>query len=277
MATAVQTLTGLFVGAGLTLAAGGIWAIGLIIAGGTGRQTLGYSILLLAMVGALGMILSRGRWSLRLSLIVLALTAVLPLVSRDGWWAIGSITAVLAFGVLSTKWGQTGLRKLPPAEPVPDQGVILPLYLLGVPGVVAVLQLDDAGWTLTAWAVGVWLLAATYSRASQPALWFIRLALLPVTVIVGFSFGWIPGIAAVGAIALATGLAWHPQALVAVTDAAPRLVAPVSVPPELVPEDLMNAAGYDSSGRRLPIASDQNGQDSGDSAEGGNEGGNTDD
>jgi hypothetical protein len=252
---------GLFVGAGLALAAGGTWAISLIQAGGVGNQTLGFTMLFLSMVGVLGMVLSRGRWSLRLTLAVQVLLALMALVTRVGWWQLGSTLAVIALGVLSTERGTQGMRRLPVAEPIPDQAVLLPLAMLALPGLAAIFHLEifalnEAGWPLMAWAIGIWVLAAAYSRAGQPALWLIRLAVLPLTIAVALSFDLVPALVTVVASAAIVGLAWHPQALKAITDAAPRLVSPVAVPPELVPEDLMNAAGYDSSGRRLPSQSD---------------------
>ncbi len=244
-------VTGLFLGAALALLAGGTWAISLIIQPGAGYQVLAFSLLSTSVVGSLGLVLSRGRWSRRLTQITMLSLMVLPGITRPGWWLVASSLAAAALVVVSTPWGQEGLRKLPPAEPIPDQAILLSLGLLGLPAVAAVGQLDSAGIGLTAWAAAVLAMAALYSRAQAIGLWSARLILGAITIPIVFTSPLPAALVTAAGTAALVAVSWHPQALVAITDAAPRPVTPVPVPPELIPEDLMKAAGYDSSGRPL--------------------------
>lgn len=247
----------LFVGAGVALAATGWWGVLLVLQQGASHQVLGLSVLAVGVVGPLGMVLSRGRWSLRLTQLAMGALLLMPLLTTPGWWVVGSVAAALGLAIISTPWGQVGLRKLPPAAPIPDQAIVLTLGLLALPALAAAGQLDSDGWGLVLWAAFVLFVAITYSRAMQLGLWSARLILPLVTipVILGSPF---PAnmLTALGTAAL-VALSWHPQALLAITEATPRRVSPVPVPPELVPEDLLRAAGYDSSGRPIPDPTDE--------------------
>lgn len=249
-------MTGLFTGTAMALAAGSIWGLSLALADEAGHQVLGISAMTVSMVGALGMVLSKGRWSLNVTRATMLVLVALPLLTRPGWWIAGSTIAALALVVSLTAWGQEGLRKLPPAAPIPDQAIILSIGLLALPGLAAIGQLEEGGIGLVVWTGFVFALALFYSRALQVGLWGARFG-LPLSAIALAIDSPFPAnlLVVLGAIGL-TAIAWHPQTLMAITDAAPKAVAPVVVPPELVPEELMRAAGYDSSGRRLGSGND---------------------
>ncbi|NND13001.1 MAG: hypothetical protein HKO10_03490 [Acidimicrobiia bacterium] len=244
-------LIGLFAGAGAGLLAGGMWAVNLMLQPGEGHQVLAFSLLAVSVVGSLGMVLSRGLWSRRLTQIAMITLVGLPLVVQPGWWIFASSLAAVAFFVVSTPWGQEGLRKLPPAEPIPDQAVVLSLGLLGLPAVAAIGQLEGGGLGLTLWAIAVFSMAALYSRAQAVGLWSIRILLPTITIPLVIGSPILAAVVIAGATTALVALSWHPQALAAITEATPRRVTPLPIPPELIPEEFMNAAGYDSSGRPL--------------------------
>ncbi len=242
---------GLFTGAGAALAAGGMWAVNLMLQSGAGHQVLAFSLLAVSVVGSLGMVLSRGLWSRRLTQIAMITLVALPLAVRSGWWIPASTMAAIAFAIVSSPWGQKGLRKLPPAAPIPDQAVVLSLGLLGLPGVAAIGQLEGGGTGLTLWAIVVFSLAALYGRAQAIGLWSIRILLPAITIPLVIGSPIFAAVLIILATTALVALAWHPQALAAITESTPRRVTPLPVPPELIPEEFLNAAGYDSSGRPL--------------------------
>ena len=86
-------------------------------------------------------------------------------------------------------------------------------------------------------------------RARAPALWATRLALVPLGV-AAWVAGGLPGGAVQSAYAaVVAGAAWAKQVGLAVSPIAPVRARPVPFPPELVPAEVMEAAGLDRSGR----------------------------
>ena len=221
----MRTLPGLFVVAGLALAAGAVWGITLIVSGGPAAQVLGLTILAASVVGSVGMILSRGRWSLVYTRLVLVGLTALALVVQPAGWVVATGLATVSLLLTLLPWGRAGIRKLPPAEPIPEPAVVLALGLPALPGLAALGDLTagleaGSGW-LYAFAGLAWALAFAYARAWQPALWLIRLVLGPAAIALGFAIGGAAGLIAAGGALVLVVIAWSNQTRLAVPAAAP--------------------------------------------------------
>ncbi len=138
----------------------------------------------------------------------------------------------------------------PPAARLPTQATILALGLLTLPGLVAVCgpkRITATGWLLAGLAAAC---AWGYARALPGFVWVTRLALPVVGVAAAVGLGWIGGIVLGGAVGALTLLAWSREAMMAVIPPAARRAKPVPIPPELVPREVLDAAGVDERGQR---------------------------
>lgn len=243
-----------FVSASSLVASGAIWAVRLILAPGpfaaSSGTLLGLDLLVVSVAAAGGMVMSRGRWARNLGWLVvvaeLVLAAVMDL-DAWGWVALGATLATVV--LLSGPWLSGFLRQLPPAEAPPLAAVFLALGLLVIPGVVAVSApagLEPIHWT----AAGVSTICAwSYSRAHQLGLWAARM-LVPLLLFLASASLSPPGwgvLIAGGLVVLA--LAWSRPASQAIYALVPTTTG-VAVPPELVPAEVLAAAGYDERGRK---------------------------
>jgi hypothetical protein len=207
-------------------------------------------VLLLGIVSSLGIVLSRGQWTRYLALALVAALAVLGVfLPLDGWgWSTLVITAIALF-LLVGPWLDGFLRRLPPADAPPPAATALGLGLVAAPLVVALAApggLHPLHWTAAGVCVGSgWF----FARALPGAVLIVR-TLPPVALAGAAAVNTAYGIVATGLLALSvTGLAWRRDASLAVNPLAPRPASGLSVPAELVPIELLAAAGYDERGR----------------------------
>jgi hypothetical protein len=206
-----------------------------------------------SLIAATGILVARGRWARNAGLVIaggsLALGAVLPLDPISGvvLAAAGAALAGLAGPWLVRGW----LRRLPSADGPPSAAVALVLGLLAFPALIALSRPSGLGaldWALVAatpvlgWALG---------RGSTAALWLIRLVLPATAIAAGISAG-LPGGPVIALAGVAAGVtAWAGAVSRAVSPLIPERVPAVPFPPELVPGDILRAAGFDQRGRRL--------------------------
>lgn len=245
-----------FAVAAAVLATGAVWMLRLVLnpgeMAGDSATLLGLDLLLLSAVVSTGLVLSRGRWARNAAYLLigaqLALTAVLGL---DAWGWATLLASVAALALVAGPWLDGFLRRLPPADAAPTVATILAVGGLALPGLIAVA--NPGGLSPVHWAAAGIGLAATwmYSRAVAGGLWLMRLlvpaAMLVAAVVGNLAGGIVLSLAAAG-VAL---LAWHRSAALAVDPLVPSTATGAAVPPELVPPDLLRAAGYDERGRPL--------------------------
>lgn len=242
-----------FLVAGSVAAAGLLWAVKLILTPGLlapdAGVLAGLDLLLLSTVAAAGLVLARGRWSRRLAYGVLAAGGAAALgTPLDAWWALALVVSGAALVGLLGPWLNGWLRRLRAAAGPPVPAVLLALSLLALPGAVAVIGHGGL-------APGSWLLAAagpvlawSYVRAHTAGLWGSRL--LPVFALpAALSAPLLPAVLLLLAAAVPAGLAWTAQAGLAVSPLDPRSATVVPMPPELVPPEVLEAAGLDDRGR----------------------------
>lgn len=245
-----------FLAAGFVLATGAVWGGRLIIdpapISDGSAALIAISVVVGAATAALGLVLSRGRWARRVSIGVLAVQLGLTVLldpAPIGWAAL-AVTGV-ALILVAGPWLDGFLRLLPPADPPPLPAVVLALAFVALPGLLGIAAPGGVG-------AGHWLAALValatgwaFSRALSVGLWSARLAVPALLVVAALDSP--PGGAVVlvaGAVGMAA-LAWSAPVRRAIHPLVPRADG-VAVPPQLVPSDLLEQAGYDERGRPLP-------------------------
>lgn len=208
-------------------------------------------LLLVTAVTVVAILLAPARWVRRLVAAVAGVQAALAMVlSVDALWVGAAALTLVAAGLSWSAWLDEWFRGRVKADQVPARATALALGLLVLPGVVGAAGLPTvttAGWAV---AVAAAVLAWAYSRALPGTLWIARLAVLPAAVAAAIGLDLVPGMVLVAAGVALTALAWTADARLAVQPLAPKRVEAVSILPEMVPEDLMEGAGYDRRGRR---------------------------
>jgi len=141
---------------------------------------------------------------------------------------------------------------MPAADGPPQAALITLLGLIGSPLVIALSSADRLvrpSVGLAAWSL---LLALAMARAMAWSVWVVRLAHPLLGATAALSTG-LPGGAVIVAWALATtSVSWHPDVAEAVRPALIGRAETVSIPPELAPPEVLEAAGLDDSGKPLP-------------------------
>lgn len=210
---------------------------------------LGADLVVVGAVAATAITLGHARWALRTGVTTatagLALALVLPV---DGPWVVAVAASGTALVLLTARWTGAIVRGRPAAAGPPREAVLLSLLLLVLPGVAALLGwrgLGPAHWLVVVAAVaGLFV----YTRALPGALVAVRWAMPAVLVVATVldrgpaRVAWLVAAAAVG------GLAWRPGVRLAVRPLARQGTA-VPILPELVPQDVLDAAGVDERGR----------------------------
>lgn len=212
---------------------------------------LGADLALLAVVAVAGLLVARGRWArylaISLSVVWLGLGAWMPL---DPLGAAATVVAGAALAGTAGPWLTRGwLRHRPSADGPPVAAVAMMLGLLALPGVVALAGHDGLGgleWALAGLAVpGCWAVG----RGVTAGLWAVRLALPLLAAAAGVAAGFPNGLATVGAGLAVAAVSWRRDVGVSVSPIAPEPARRVPIPPELVPPEILEAAGYDERGR----------------------------
>lgn len=209
----------------------------------------GYVVL--AVVAVAGVLLARARWSrylgIGLGALGLGIGATMPL---DALGIAAMALAGAASAGSAGPWLPAGwLRHRPHADGPPPAAVAVVLTLLTLP--VAVALARPGGITPPDWALvgcGV-ALAFGVARAMAPALWLTRLGIGPLGIALGIAGGLPGGLVAASIAVAATAAAWRPEVRLSVTPLAPLRSPGVPFPPELVPAEVLEAAGYDERGR----------------------------
>ncbi len=204
--------------------------------------------LVLASIAVVGILVAQARWARRLSIAVMVTLPILSIGVNVGfwWWAALGLGGVGLLGVLGPGLRPI-VRQLPSASGPPVKSVLLIISLLAAPTVIAVMRpVHGAGWIAAAVCVGV---GAWYAKAAPAALAVVRIA-PPVAILAAGVIGheaWQLILAAPFA-AFVAYLAWTADARLAVH---PLIASerPVPLPPQLVPPEILDAAGLDARGR----------------------------
>jgi hypothetical protein len=206
-------------------------------------------MVVVAAVSVVALLVAGARWGHRLGAGLVAATLALAVVlPADRWWWAALVASLLSlFGLLAPQ--VTGpLARRPPA-PLPLPAVLLPLVLIIAPPLVASASLagvEHWGWVPLA---GMPLLAVWYVRAAPLATVATRVG-VPFLTVVGLAGLPAPGrVVLLTAGGLATALAWTRAARLAARPLLQR-GRPVPILPELVPPEVLDAAGLDEKGRR---------------------------
>lgn len=230
------------------------WALTLAFGSGpfatSSAALLAIDILLVGTVISVGVALSRGRWTRKAALVLLAGQALLAVfVDVDGWSVAAIVLTAGSIGLFAGPWLNTWLRKLPKADGPPPRAALLALSLIALPALVAVTAptgVTAAGWVLSGFSL---VAAFAYSRAWLTALWAVRTALPILGIVTAAALTWPGGLALGFGVVMLTALAWAPDSLQALLGTTPTPADPVAIPAELIPREVLDAAGLDERGR----------------------------
>ena len=238
----------------IPLAATVLWTAALIVDPGPFSPgsvlLIGLSLLATSAVGVIGVLLVGGRWAHRMAVASIAGTFVIAIIRDvDVWWTAGVIVSSLATIVLFLPTTTRRIRKLPAAAGPPTRAVLVPVILLGAPFALGLAAWDTMSWATLSVGLTAPVAALWYARVFPGGLYVVR-------------FAW-PGIALalaplqtlpVAILSVAFGLivlvvAWHPSVKVAFHPPTESGTS-YSIPPELAPQEILDAARIDDTGRR---------------------------
>lgn len=237
-----------------TLIAAVVWLLGLIAdpapLDGVSVLLVGIGLVSMAAVATVGIVLSGGRWARRFALTTLAsCLAVAAIRPIDAWWFAGLAATALAFASLYLPSVTDRVRKLPSAAGPPPRAVMVPLMLISTPFVIGITNSDGEAWAAALVSTSALIAAFLYSRAVTGSVVTVRLA-WPALALGLSPFIGLPGslASAVAGVAVAV-VAWHPSVSLAVH---PSVEAGTgySIPPELTPTEILDAAQLDDRGKR---------------------------
>lgn len=239
-----------FLVAALAVAAAALWGLHLAVdpdpfAGGA-AAVVALTLVVLTVVTAGGLLLARSRWARRLLPAVagamIALAAPTPM---DPMVATALALAAAAAAGAAGPWLGRWARRRPAAGGPSPLGTAALLGSLALPGAVGLIRhggLSAPDWIVVGGAAaGTWLL----SRARPSGLWILRVGLPAAAVAAALVDGVPSGPLLAAAVAIPSALAWK-------VDLGPDPVLPserLPIPPELAPLDVLQAAGYDDTGR----------------------------
>ena len=206
--------------------------------------------LILTSIAIVGALIGAARWGRWMGIGLASLLAVPAIIQPiDPWWVGMVIAAGLALAGLVGTGLRSVVRQRPPAGSPPVKATALVLGLLGVPMLLGGVQpagVGTADWAIAATSV---VLAVWYTRAHDAALWGVRLGVPLLTVASALAVPWPAAALPVAGLAVLSRLAWSTDARIAVIPlASPGRSVPI--PAELTPEEILDAAGIDTHGRK---------------------------
>lgn len=242
-AAAAALLTATLVWGGMVVAGRGPWATdsaAVMVAG----------LLVLAAIAIVGMLVAASRWGRVLALVIAAagpaMAVALPF---DGLWIAGLALSAAAIYGLAGNATLGVIRTLPAADGPTPRVVAFTLALTGIPTLVAAISpggLDAGEWIVIVTGA---VTAGLYAKAAPAALWAVRL-LFPLSVIAAaLATGTPRGLIWAGIGVGVAAFGWTKEARLAVRPLVERGRA-VPMFPEMVPPDILGAAGLDERGRR---------------------------
>ena len=223
------------------------WAIALLVDSGQwGAEAggvIGAGVVVVVAVSVAAMMIENSRlgYWLGVSAVVIML-AVAAFRSVDAYW-VSAVSLTGAAGVLMADRRLGGWIRLEgPVAPVPDRAIALGLVLLLAP-ILTALSLTGPGGTVVWLALAAWAILIVFVRRWPGAVVVARVG---GPALVGASaFLALPGAAVWGTLMLlASALAWTKSVRLAICPLIER-GSRVSIPPELLSDEMRRAAGID--------------------------------
>jgi hypothetical protein len=207
-------------------------------------------LLVLTVITAAGILVARSRWA-RPMLVgsSVAWLGVCAASAPSPAWAVTVAAAAASLAGASGPWLGRWLRRLPSASGPSPLVTTLLLALASAPAVIGLASPSGLHPAVAAWASWSVLLAIGLGRGAVGSLTSARL-FNPVLAVAAAAVAGMPGGLLVPVVAaVPTALAWRREVRIAVVPLAPERAHPVPFPPELVPPDVLSAAGLDDRGR----------------------------
>ncbi|MGF1668053.1 MAG: hypothetical protein ACFCVC_17470 [Acidimicrobiia bacterium] len=242
IATSAALLSATLVWGGLVVSGRGPWAT-------DAAAVMGAGLLVLGAIAIVGILVGASRWGRVLALVVAgagpAMAVAIPI---EAAWIAGLALSAIAIYGLAGNATLGVIRTLPAASGPTPRVVAFALTLAAMPTLVAAVSpdgLEGGEWTvIAAGAVS----AGLYAKAAPGALWAVRLLFPIATVGAAGATGMPRGLVWVAIGAAIGAFGWTKEARVAVR---PLVEQGRAVPmfPEMVPPDILDAAGLDEKGR----------------------------
>lgn len=203
----------------------------------------------LAAIGVTGMLVASSRWGRWLSVIVaFAMPALAVSLPISAWWIANLVASAMVVSSLAGTATSGVIRKLPRADGPTPRVVAFMLVLAGLPPVVAVVSPGGLGipeWMMITVSI---VAAIAYAKATTLSIVAVRLGYTVVALVASILAGWPRGVIWIVIGSTVTALAWQRDVRLAVRPLAQRGRA-VPILPEMVPPDILEAAGLDERGR----------------------------
>lgn len=240
--------------AGTTLLAALGWIVALIVEPGplewAPALLYGIGLLATATVATVGMVVVGGRWAHRLGLVSLGFGLILAVIRPiDVWWVVAVVLTGLATVALLSPAVTNGIRKLPSASGPPPRAIAPPLILLAAPCALGLAGNEATPWALLVVGLSAPNFAFLYSRVIPGGLLGVRL-IWPITALVlSPLLGLAGGITAAVLAVVVGAVSWH-EAVKASYHPPVETGTTFPIPPELAPQEVLDAADIDDTGRR---------------------------
>ncbi|HEX2155247.1 MAG TPA: hypothetical protein VHL52_14880 [Acidimicrobiia bacterium] len=237
-------------GAGLVAATGAwtvVMALGFDDHPANATVSMAISLWTATVVSLTGLLVARARWARRYGISVTAGHGVVALLAPvDVGWVVAAVLSAATAVAIAGPWLDGTVRGRPAASGPPPRAVLIPLALIWVPFGVGAASGDG----LPALVAGLLALITAYwfIRTLPGALVAVRIVWPLAAVGVAFVLGWAAGaVVALAGVAVAV-LAWDDS----VRNAVHPLIekgSRISIPPELAPQEILDAADLDERGR----------------------------
>lgn len=229
------------------------WIVALVVDPGGFEPTsvllIGLGLLSMSTVAVVGMALSGGRWARRLALAVIGATVIVAATRAiDPIWVLAMALSALSLAAMSLPSVTNRLRKLPSASGPPPRAVLTPIVLLTVPFVIGMTSKDGEPWAMVIVGFSALISAFLYARVIPGGLLSVRIIWPFLAIGVAPFLGVAGGIGAALLGITVAGLAWHPSVKVAFHPPS-ESGSPYSIPPELTPQEVLDAAQIDDRGK----------------------------
>ncbi len=210
---------------------------------------IGLGLLAMSTVAVVGMALSGGRWARRLAFAVIVANVIVAITrSIDPAWFVATSFTALSLAAMFLPSVTDHLRKLPSASGPAPRSVLTPVVLLAVPFLVGLTSVDGKPWAMI--VVGISALASSflYARVIPGGLLAVRIIWPALAMAMAPFLGMVGGaVSALLGVGLAV-LAWHPSVKVAFYPPT-ESGSTYAIPPELAPQDILDAAQIDDHGK----------------------------
>ena len=229
------------------LSAAVAWAVALFIESAPWTDSAGAilasGLVVLSAVAVTGVMIESSRFGYWLGVSGAGLMLVIAAIREiDPAWIIAATLTTIAGVLMADRRLGGWIRTEGPVAPVPSRAIGLGLLLLAAP-IVTALSLVDGGDTIVWLGLTAWGILIAFVRRLPGAVALVRIG--PPLLAVGGALLGLPGAAVWGILMGAAGvLAWSKAVRLAIRPLIER-GSRVSIPPELLSDDVRRAAGID--------------------------------